>query len=64
MRALGAAGDAAGFDDVTEEAQIGEVEADHPAKPSVKGKCSFEFGEGSLRQIPIVSQVLARHIRQ
>ena len=50
--ALGAVGDAAGVDDVAEQAQVGEIEAHGPAC------ATFEFDEGRLRQILIVNQLL------
>ena len=41
MRALGAMGDAAGLDDMAEQAEIGEIES-HGSDPA------FAFGEGRL----------------
>jgi hypothetical protein len=52
MRALGTAGDAPRLDHVAKHAQIGEVEAHGLA---VRASGSFKFGEGKLREIPIVT---------
>jgi hypothetical protein len=60
MRALGTAGDAPGLDHVAKQAQIGEIEAHGLAERALG---SFEFGEGKLREIPIVRQVPEDHIR-
>jgi hypothetical protein len=69
MRALGTGGDAAGFDHVPEQTEIGQVEAHHGSKTAgsipLTGRApSFEFDEGKLREILIVRQVPAGHIRR
>jgi hypothetical protein len=49
MRALGAVGDAARFDDMAEQAEIGEIE-------SHAGDLAFGFDEVRLYIMPIVIQ--------
>ena len=57
MRALRAVRDAAGLDDVAEQAEIGEVE--------VHAASRFALSEGKLRQIADCTPVLLRrHIRR
>ena len=53
MRAFGAVRDAAGFDHVAKQAEIGEVEAH--GRLRFAGRFAFEFDEGKLREKPIVA---------
>jgi hypothetical protein len=50
--------DAAGFDDMPEQAEIGEIEAQCPFPRKMP---SFEFDEGRLREFEIVLQYLSRY---
>jgi hypothetical protein len=61
-----AARDAPRLDHVAKQAEIGQVEA-HGALQSglaCRNPVAFEFDEGKLREIPIVRQVPAHHIRR
>jgi len=68
QREMGArrpARDAPRLDHVAKQAEIGQVEA-HSALQSglaCRNPVAFEFDEGKLREIPIVRQVPAHHIR-
>ena len=54
MRALGAVGDAAGIDDVAEQAQIGKIE-------SHRVTSAFAFDEARFNILPIVLALFQRY---
>jgi hypothetical protein len=62
MRPRGAARDAPRLDHVAKQAEIGQVEA-HQSDLALSHPVAFELDEGKLREIPIVRQVPAHHIR-